>query len=99
VELVVVMEAVVLADVAIAVVVAAAPFSPGVSPLAPDAFPSVYPLALCASLGILTASAHAYPPWCLPSVALSSSVLQQRGQLLRLEAVVDPSLVVFVVVV
>jgi hypothetical protein len=86
---------VVLADVAVVV----APFSPGVSPLAPSAFPSVYPLALGASPSVLAASAHAYPPWCLSSIALSSSVLQQRGQLLLVEAVEDPSPVAGVVVV
>ena len=87
------MEAVVLAAVAVA------PFSPGVSPLALGASPGVYPLALGASPGVLAASAHAYPPWCLPSVALSSSVQQQLGQLLLVEAVEDPSQVVVVVVV
>ena len=55
-ELVVVVEAVVLADVAVA------PFSPVVSPLAPGAFPSVYPLVLGASPGVPAASARAYPP-------------------------------------
>jgi hypothetical protein len=58
-------EAVVLAAVAIAV----APFSPGVSPLALSASP----LTLGASPGVPAASARAYPPWCLPSVALSAS--------------------------
>jgi hypothetical protein len=57
-------EAVVLAVVAVVVVVAVAPFSPGISPLALGASPSVP-----------AASAHAYPPWCLPSVALSASGL------------------------
>jgi hypothetical protein len=75
------------------------PFSPGVSPLAPNTFPGVYPLALGASLGFPAASARAYPPWYLPSVALSSSVLQQLGQLLLVEAVEDLSQVVVVVVV
>jgi hypothetical protein len=68
---VVVEEAVVLADVVVAVVVA--PFSPTVSPLAPGAIPVVYPLVLGASPGVPTASARAYPPRCLPSVALSAS--------------------------
>jgi hypothetical protein len=95
VELVVVVEAVVLADV----VVAAVPFSPGVSPLVPSASPGVYLLALGASLGLLAASAHTYPPWCLPSTALSSYVLQQLGQLLLVEAMEDPSQVVVAVVV
>jgi hypothetical protein len=98
VELVVV-EAMVLADVVVAVVVAVAPFSPGVYPLALGASLGVYPLTLGASLGILAASVRAYPPWCQPSVALFSSVLQQRGQLLLVEAVEDPSQVVVVVVV
>jgi hypothetical protein len=93
---VVVVEAVVLVDVV--VVVATAPFSPGVSPLALGASPDVYPLALGASLGVPAASARAYLPWCLSSVALSLSVLQQRGQLLLVEAVEDPSQVVVVVV-
>jgi hypothetical protein len=55
--------------------VAVALFSPGVSPL-----------ALGASPGVLAASVRAYPPWCQPSVALSSSVLQQLGQLRLVEA-------------
>jgi hypothetical protein len=97
VELVVGVEVVVLADVTVAI--AAAPFSPGVSPLALGASPSVYPLAIGASPGVLAASAHAYLPWCLPSVALSSFVLQQLGQLLLMEAVEDPSQVVVAVVV
>jgi hypothetical protein len=58
VKLVVEVEAVVLADV----VVAVAPFSPGVSPLALGASPVVYPLDLGASPGVLAASARAYPP-------------------------------------
>jgi hypothetical protein len=74
VELVVVVEAVVL----IAIVVAVAPFSPGVSPLALGVSPGVYPLALGASPGVPTTSTHAYPPWCLPYVALSASGLQLR---------------------
>jgi hypothetical protein len=94
VELVVV-EAVVLADVVVVVAVAATPFSPGVSPLAPG----VYPLTLGASPGVPAASTLAYPPWCQPSVALSSSVWQQLGQLLLVEVVEDPSQVVVVVVV
>jgi hypothetical protein len=91
VELVVEVEAVVLADVVVAVAVV--PFSPGVSPLAPDAFPDVYPLSPSASLGVPVASVCAYPPWCLPSVASSSSELQLLGQLRLVEAVVEgPSL-------
>jgi hypothetical protein len=57
---VVVVEAVVLTDVA--AVVAAALFSPGVSPLALGASPVVYPLTLGASPGVPAASARAYPP-------------------------------------
>jgi hypothetical protein len=49
-------EAVVLADVAVA------PFSPGISPLAPGASPGVYPLALGTSPGVPAASSRAYPP-------------------------------------
>jgi hypothetical protein len=95
VELVVEVEAVLL-DV---VVVAIAPFSPGVSPLALGASPGVYSPALGASPGVPTAFARAYPPWCQPSVALSSSVLQHLGQLRLVEAVEDPShVVVFVFV-
>jgi hypothetical protein len=86
VELVVEVVAVML--VAIVAVVAVAPFAPGASPL-----------ALGASLGVLAASMHAYPPWCLPSVALSASGLQLRDQLWLVEAVEDPSQVVVVVVV
>jgi hypothetical protein len=93
VELVVVVEAVVLA----AVVVAVATFFPGVSPLALNVAPSVSPLALGASPGVPAASACAYPPWCLPSVASSSSELQLLGQLLLVEAMEDPSQVVVVV--
>jgi hypothetical protein len=87
-------EAVVLVVVAVAI----APFSPCVSPLALSASPGVYPLALGASPGIPAASAHAYPPWCLPSVALSASGLQLWDQLQLVEAVQDPSQVVVVVV-
>jgi hypothetical protein len=61
---------VVLDVVVVAVVV---PFSPGVSPLALDASPGVCPLALGTSPGVPVASTRAYPPWCLPSVALSAS--------------------------
>jgi hypothetical protein len=57
VELVVVVEAVVLADVAVA-----APFSLGVSHLAPGTSPGVYLLALGAFSGIPAASARAYLP-------------------------------------
>jgi hypothetical protein len=70
---VVVVEAVVLSDVVVAVVVVVAPFSPVVSPLAPSAFPGIYPLILGTSPGVPAASARAYPPWYLPSVALSAS--------------------------
>jgi hypothetical protein len=93
VEVKMVVEALVLAAVAVA------PFSPSVSPLAPGAFPGVYPLVLGASPGVPAASALAYPPWCLPSVALFSFVLQQRGQLQLVEVVEDPSQVIVVVVV
>ena len=55
------MEAVVLANVVVAVVVVAAPFSPGVSPLSLGASPIIYPLALGTSLGVPAASARAYP--------------------------------------
>jgi hypothetical protein len=82
---VVVVEAVVLVDVAVA------PFSPGISPLALGASPGVYPLTLGTSLGVPAASARAYPPWCLPSVALSAFGLQLRDQLRLVEAVEDPS--------
>jgi hypothetical protein len=89
----VVEEAVVLADVAVAV--AAAPFSPSVSPLSPSAFLGVYPLSPGASPGVPAASAHAYLPWYLSSVASSSSELQQLGLLRLVEAVVEgPSLLV-----
>jgi hypothetical protein len=67
----------VLAAIVLVVAVAVAPFSPGVSPLALGASPGVYPLALGASPGVPAASARAYAPWCLPSVALSASVLQR----------------------
>jgi hypothetical protein len=86
-------EAVVLA------VVDVAHFSPGVSPLALGASPSVSLLTLGASPGVPAASARAYPPWCLPSVALSASRLQLQDQLRLVEAVEDPSQVVVVVVV
>jgi hypothetical protein len=94
-----VVEVVVVEVLVVVVAVVVAPFSPGISPLALSASPVVYPLALGASPGVLAASAHAYPPWCLPSAALSSSVLQQLGQLLLVEAVEDPSQFVVVVVV
>ena len=58
-----VVETVVLADVAVVVAVAAAaPFSLGVSHLAPGASPGVYLLALGAFPGIPAASARAYLP-------------------------------------
>jgi hypothetical protein len=77
------------------VAIAVAPFSPGVSPLAPGTFSDVYPLSPSASLGVPAASVRAYPPWCLPSVASSSSELQPLGQLRLVEAVVEgPSLLV-----
>jgi hypothetical protein len=76
----------VVAVVLVAVVVA--PFAPGVSPLALGASPSV-PVA----------SARAYQPWCLPSIALSASRLQLRDQLRLVEIMEDPSQVVVVVVV
>jgi hypothetical protein len=62
VELVVVVEAVVLADVAIVVVVTNAPSFPGVSLLVLGATLDVYPPALSASPGIPAASEHAYLP-------------------------------------
>jgi hypothetical protein len=90
VELVVV-EAVVLVAVAVAV----APFSPGVSLLILGTAPGVSPLSPGASPGVPAASARAYPPWYLPSVASSSSELQLLDQLRLVEAVVeDPSLLV-----
>jgi hypothetical protein len=92
VELVVVVVAMVLA------VIAVAPFSPSVSPLALGASPGIYPLALGASPGVPAASVRAYLPWCLPSVALSASGLQLWDQLWLVEVVDDPSQVVVVVV-
>ena len=95
-------EAVVLVAVAVAFAVAAAvvaPSFPDVSLLVLGAALDVYPPALGASPGVPAASAHAYPPWCQPSAALSSFVLEQLGQLLLVEAVEDPSQVVVVVVV
>jgi hypothetical protein len=71
----------------------------GVSPLALGTSPGVYPLALGASPGIPAASARPYPPWCLPSVALSASGLQLQDQLRLMESMEDPSQVVVVVVV
>jgi hypothetical protein len=64
VELVVVVEAVVLADVAVVVVVAvaAAPSFPGVSLLIFGAALDIYPPALGASLGVPAASERAYLP-------------------------------------
>ena len=84
---------------AVVVAAAVAPFSPGVSPLALGASPSVYHLALGASPGVPAASTRAYPPWCLPSVALFAYGLQLRDQLRLVEAMEDPSQVVVVVVV
>jgi hypothetical protein len=81
VELVVVGEVVVLADVAVVVIAAATPSFPSVSLLALGAAPDVSLLVPSASPGILAASEHAYLPWYLPSVASSSSVLQPMGQL------------------
>jgi hypothetical protein len=62
VELVVVVEAMVLADVAVVVVVAVAPSFPGVSLLVLGAALDVSPPTLGASLGIPAASEHAYLP-------------------------------------
>ena len=75
-----------------------APSFPGVSPLAPGVTPVVYLLFPDASPGVPAASERAYPPWCLPSVALSASGLQLRDQLRLVEDVEDPSQVVVVVV-
>jgi hypothetical protein len=83
---VVVEETVVLAAIDVAVVVAVAPFSLAVSPLAPSTFLGVYPLSPDASPGVPATSARAYPPWYLPSVASSSSELQLLGQLRLVEA-------------
>jgi hypothetical protein len=88
-----------LADVDVAVVAATAPFSPGVSLLILGAAPGVSPLSPGASPGVPAASARAYSPWYLPSVASSSSKLQLLGQLRLVEAVGDPSLLVVVGVV
>jgi hypothetical protein len=66
----VVVVVVVLADVAVAV--AAAPFSPSVSPLALGASPDVYPLSPDTSLGVSVAYVHACPPWYLSSATLSA---------------------------
>jgi hypothetical protein len=73
-------EALVLAAVAVvvAVAIAVAPFSPGISPLVLGASPVIYHLALGASPGVPVASARAYLPWCLSSIALSASGLQLR---------------------
>ena len=89
------MAAVVLAAVA----VATAPFSPGISSLAPGASLDVYPLSPGASLGVPAASVHACPPWYLPSAALSASGLQLLDQLRLVEDLEDPSQLVVVVVV
>jgi hypothetical protein len=61
VELVVVVEAVVLADVVV-VVVAVVPFFPGVSLLVLGIALDVYPPTLGASPGVPVASEHAYLP-------------------------------------
>jgi hypothetical protein len=62
VELVVVVEVVVLADVAVVVAVAAAPSFPGVSLLVLGATLDVSLLVPGASPGVLAASEHAYLP-------------------------------------
>jgi hypothetical protein len=79
VELVVVVEAMVLVVVPvvavvveIAVAAAVAPFSPGVSLIAPGATPGVSLLFPGASPGVPVASVRTYPPWCQPFVASSS---------------------------
>ena len=77
-----------MVEVVAVVLAVVVPFAPGASPL-----------ALGASLGVLAASMHAYPPWCLPSVALSASGLQLRDQLRLVEDLEDPSQLVVVVVV
>jgi hypothetical protein len=78
-------------EVVVLLAVAVAPFSPGITPLAPGATPDISLLALGASPNVPAASARAYPPWCLPYVASSSSELQLLGQLRLVEAVEDPS--------
>jgi hypothetical protein len=62
VELVVEVEAVVLADVAVVVAIAATPSFPGVSLLVLGAALDVSPPALGASPGVPIASEHAYLP-------------------------------------
>jgi hypothetical protein len=95
VELVVVVEAVVLVVAAVVVAAAIAPSFLDVSLLVLGAALDVFPPALGTSPGVPAASEHAYLPWCLPSVASSSSKLQPVGQLLLVEAVAeDPSLLV-----
>jgi hypothetical protein len=59
---VVVVEAMVLVVVEIAAAAAVAPFSPGVSLLAPRATPGVSLLIPCAFPGVLAASEHTYLP-------------------------------------
>jgi hypothetical protein len=81
--------------VLVAVAAAVMPSFPDVSLLVLGAAPSISPLSPGASPSVLAASARAYPPWYLPSVASSSSELQPVGQLLLVQAVVeDPSLLV-----
>jgi hypothetical protein len=70
------------------VLAAVAPFAPGASPP-----------ALGASLDAPVAFAHAYLPWCQPSVALSASGLQLQDQLRLVEDLEDSSQLVVVVVV
>jgi hypothetical protein len=83
----------------VAVVLAAvAPSFPGVSPLALDTAPGVSPLSPGTSLGVPAASARAYLPWCLSSVASSSSELQLLGQLWLVEDSEDLSRLAIVAV-
>ena len=76
-------------------VVAAAVVLAAVAPFAP----STSPLAFGASLGIPAASVRAYPPWCQPSIALSTSGLELRDQLRLVEDLEDPSQLVVVLAV
>jgi hypothetical protein len=60
---------------------------------------TVAPSSPGASLSIPAASVRACPPWYLPSVALSASVLQLPDQHRLVEDLEGPSLLVVVVVV
>jgi hypothetical protein len=69
----------------------------GLAVVAPSS-PNASPLSIGTSLGVLAASARAYPPLYQSYVALSASGLQLVDQFRLVEDLEDPSLLVVVAV-